>query len=926
MGKAGISRIVECFALVLFACLLVLPAAPANATTLTGGSSESLSGSQTTDKVSVQKLTVSSIPTQYYNGRAHKPKPIVKYGSKTLQEGTDYVLQYKNNVRKGTATVILTGKGGYTGSRNVTFQIAPKTRISNAKVLISKQGYTGKALTPTPLVILNGKVLKAGTDFSVKYKNNVRKGTATVILTGKGGYTGKARGKFKIVAKTSILKTTVSTIGNQVYAGAAITPKPRITYGGTVLREGVDYTLSYKKNANVGIAAVTITGKNLYSGSRLRYFKITPCTMSKTTVSAIGDKTFTGAAFAPKPTVKLGKRVLVAGSDYTLSYKNNVNAGTATVTITGKKNFSGTKSVTFKIVPAKISAVTVAAISNQLWTNSAITPKPTVKMGSKTLSPSGYYTLSYKNNVNIGTATVVITGKGNLSGSRSVSFKVVPNISKATVSTIGNKTFTGAALAPKPTVKMGSKTLVAGTDYTLSYKNNVNAGTATVTITGKGASVGTRSITFKIVPVSISSASISDIPDKMNTGKPLTPKPKVKMGNTTLAESSNYTLSYKNNVNIGRATVTVTGKGNYSGSVSVGFNIVAPFISGIEVSENRNSGGVMLKGVNRSEFNKLFSYGDSLDVEFSNGFTLSSIPYYNGWYAERGTPLVVSYADASDPIIATNYGDRMWDIAGLSKGDTVTIRLAGRGTYSSVQNALNITYSNNRSDYSSDESFANFRQVVGGRLSGNLYRSASPICNWWLRAPYASSLAESVGIAFVLNLSDSNESIEKYIINNNNNGVDVSYYESLYTNGQVLPLNMNNSYTTQEYQTKIAAGLTEMAHRDGHGPYLVHCVEGKDRTGFTCLLLASLAEASYDEMLADYMATYANYCGITYDGTPEKYQAVKNICFDSMVDFLMNSTSATEGDYAGAARAYLIAGGMSSDDVDLLIGKLTIEN
>ena len=130
---------------------------------------------------------------------------------------------------------------------------------------------------------------------------------------------------------------------------------------------------------------------------------------------------------------------------------------------------------------------------------------------------------------------------------------------------------------------------------------------------------------------------------------------------------------------------------------------------------------------------------------------------------------------------------------------------------------------------------------------------------------------------------------------------------------------MNPSYSTREYQQKLCAGLAVMAHRDG--PYLVHCVEGKDRTGFTCLVLEALAGSSYDEMLADYMETYANYFFITKESAPERYAAVQSVCFDSMIDFLTNGSDGV--DYAAAARGYLSSGGMSDEDIDLLVEKLT---
>ena len=118
-------------------------------------------------------------------------------------------------------------------------------------------------------------------------------------------------------------------------------------------------------------------------------------------------------------------------------------------------------------------------------------------------------------------------------------------------------------------------TLRNGTDYTLSYKGNVSVGTATIAIAGKGDYMGTKNVTFRIVPASIASATIGAIADQTHTGAAITPAPAVKVGSVTLKSGTDYTLGYKNNVNVGTATITVTGKGNYTGSKDVTFKIVS---------------------------------------------------------------------------------------------------------------------------------------------------------------------------------------------------------------------------------------------------------------------------------------------------------------------------------------------------------------
>ena len=128
------------------------------------------------------------------------------------------------------------------------------------------------------------------------------------------------------------------------------------------------------------------------------------------------------------------------------------------------------------------------------------TPSVTVKVNGKTLKKDTDYTVSYSNNTKVGTATVKITGKGNYTGSVSKTYSIKNDFKKATISGISNKSYTGKNITQSITVKYNGKTLKKGTDYTVSYSNNKNIGTATVKIAGKGSYTGTITKTFKINP------------------------------------------------------------------------------------------------------------------------------------------------------------------------------------------------------------------------------------------------------------------------------------------------------------------------------------------------------------------------------------------------------------------------------------------
>ena len=215
-------------------------------------------------------------------------------------------------------------------------------------------------------------------------------------------------------------------------------------------------------------------------------------------VSAISGYTYTGAAIEPAVTVYYNSRKLPIGS-YSVSYANNTNAGTATVTVKGKGNCSGSTTAAFQIRPVRTSATTVQSIAARTYTGSAFEPTPKVKYDGKTLVNGKDYTFTYKYNRKAGTAKCVVNGTGNFQGTKTVSFTIKQaRIFKAKVGKIKVKRFTGAAITPKPTVKYKGETLKRGKDYKLSYKHNKKRGTAKVIITGKGNFKGKKAVTFTI--------------------------------------------------------------------------------------------------------------------------------------------------------------------------------------------------------------------------------------------------------------------------------------------------------------------------------------------------------------------------------------------------------------------------------------------
>ena len=228
-------------------------------------------------------------------------------------------------------------------------------------------------------------------------------------------------------------------------------------------------------------------------------------------VTVNGKYFYTNSPIIPEVSVTWNGTQLTKDTDYTVNYTDNTNVGNATVTVTGTGNYISTKTGSFTIAPAQLNDATVKVNGTYTYTGQAQTPASNdvvVTLGSKTV-PSDQYTISASNNINAGQATVTVTAKadGNYTGSASGKFTIaLASLNDAKVEVSGGPfTYDGTSKDPTVTVTLDSKTLSAGTDYTLSYSNSnggdgnlTNAGTVTVTATGKGNYTGTKTEKFTI--------------------------------------------------------------------------------------------------------------------------------------------------------------------------------------------------------------------------------------------------------------------------------------------------------------------------------------------------------------------------------------------------------------------------------------------
>ena len=252
---------------------------------------------------------------------------------------------------------------------------------------------------------------------------------------------------------------------------------------------------------------------------------------------------------------------LEQGSDYEVTYENNINAGTATVKITGKDIFCGTVERSFKITPDENGMhVCYFAENNETYLETTFKGKkvePEVVIDG--LVQGKDYTVTYVNNEKPGEARAELTGIGNYKGSETLYFTIYGKL--PVVDPIADQTYTGKELTPAIVIPG----LKAGEDYYMYYKDNQYPGVATVTIYGTGYYKGAATIHFKIIKKT--EKFVSNV--KLNrtsytyTGKSIRPSVTVTVNGKKIGSSA-YKLYYKNNKNSGIGTVQVRGIGKYS--------------------------------------------------------------------------------------------------------------------------------------------------------------------------------------------------------------------------------------------------------------------------------------------------------------------------------------------------------------------------
>lgn len=583
----------------------------------------------------------------------------VYYGLQLLEKGKDYKVSYKNNRAVGTASVTVTATGNYTGKDTVDFRILPKN-IGDEDITIEyKAELIANKKDQQPfekMKIGSGNV--GSKEYKVEYfaldEDGKQTGTALkkvkaagvydMVITGlydaekkKGSFTGSTIKKITVYPTGTYVKNTTITIGgstkiyNTPYTGEEIKPQVKVVLkdkAKTVLQEGEHFTVSYKKNTEVGTAQAVITGipgKGLV-GTITKTFNITGIKLSaaaQVDTANWKDKVpyDVTAGCAVQPVDENGKNlVTLTGkgnykttlfteeTDYVISYSKNDRAGKATMIFTGIGKYTGTVTKTFNVAKVTLKEedekLLITADTKSSYRKKGSKINVSVSYGGIALTEGEDYKVTYSDNKAVTTENTkkkpaaVISGIGSFGGKIKKEFTILPTDLSTLQMTAADAAYQNkkGKFISAPAIFEADKTkLAANKDYTCTYylmedgeeillskADVVDAGAKIkVVAAAKGASyTGSISSEYKITVQDISKAAVT-IKAQVYTGKAITVTEedfsKIKVGDTALKLGKHYEITgdYTDNINKGTAKVTIKGIGNYGGTKTVTFKITS---------------------------------------------------------------------------------------------------------------------------------------------------------------------------------------------------------------------------------------------------------------------------------------------------------------------------------------------------------------
>ena len=476
-----------------------------------------------------------------YNGSSQKKEYTVTYtdgtGTRQTLATSRYTVKYPDNTTDaGDKTVLFTANGGpLYGTKTVTYTIYPVSgsvwSVEFTNLTMDSTGqytvqYQGAAITPE----VKAYVLGAGGSRTeiplkpseIKYANNTAAGTASVSVS-PNNYEGTKTLYFRIlgvdISGDDVYAAFTDGITRRQYTGTALTPAVTVTFAGKLgtvtLRKDVDFSLTYENNTKAGAADVKITGIGNYSGTKTLDFDIFANLNDKTSVFTIPKQMYTGEAITELTgaTLKAGGNDLKLGTDYTLSITSTDSfrtKGTAIFTAQGKY-YEGTRTVQFEIGNDASMYNILGVASTYVYDRQAHKPVPVVtdKQGTVYSVDSVTYASTSDGDTCINAGNVkmqiVITSHGQ-SVTIPYNYTIEPkNINTASITPIADVDYNGKAHTPTIRITDGTNLLTGsptswdGTaDFVYTYYNNVQPGTATVSIQGINNYTGVANVYFAI--------------------------------------------------------------------------------------------------------------------------------------------------------------------------------------------------------------------------------------------------------------------------------------------------------------------------------------------------------------------------------------------------------------------------------------------
>jgi len=562
-----------------------------------------------------------------YNWTGKEVRPDLKVYcndcNKELKEGTDYKLEYKNNVNVGTATVKIVGMGAYEGvDRTANFEIEEDCGWNG--IAVNDNAYQDgdhigtykwsrwkeNGNLPTVVIVCKhcGKWLTKDTDYKLEYSNKDHPGDGTLKVTGLNKYAGyELNFKYTLSPKTfySNEHSDGDDLGTFRYTGKAIKADIGTLYienTDTEAVEGKDYQLEYSNNINEGTATVKVVGIGDAKGTVLTYtyhiekqhgwngFSVT----GHKDGDDLGSYEWTGNEVEPELNLTCNHcgETLAENRDYELEYTGDrTEPGKVTVKVIGTRNYEGwTQSFTYTIKNKTFSFEnhkdgedlgTVEYTGSEVrYPISNVTDKT-----GKTLSEGTDYKLVYSDNTKPGVANVQIIGLNDYDGcTLSFTYTIVDHDGESGFhnnlytdgADMGSYAYTGEEVKPSIGLMYSNYNqtfLIEGVDYKVEYSNNINPGVATAKVIGIGRYAGHEmSFTYTIKNKSFAAKDHKD-GENLGTLKWTGKAQTIKLGDMidpidghVLKEETDYKIVYSDNVDAGTAKAEVIGLGYYEGS------------------------------------------------------------------------------------------------------------------------------------------------------------------------------------------------------------------------------------------------------------------------------------------------------------------------------------------------------------------------